>query len=349
MGREGTHLVLGLVLAGFLTGQAVAVGALRESSEPPSPSAAAVLHEAPATGTGDVATVVGRPIAAPSRAAAPATARPPIRHGDRKALLIGIDHAAGSPTLTGAVGDAKAMRDALLTFGYEPSDVVVLLDREATHERILAELRSLAARTPARGQAVFAFAGHTRRKGGRNHFVAADGRTVSADTLATHLRGVRAPMWVALPTCYAAGYRIPGITGPNRVATFASAANELSYESTAFDRSFLIEYMVVRGLLAGKSPPTVEAAFRFAHSTLSRNRPDRLPVIEDDHAGEFVLGSARYTPAGDDPTHGEPGLGLSRPAPAPAPPPDDDTPQPTPEPDDRKGLGTCGAVRFRCS
>jgi hypothetical protein len=345
MGREGTHLILGLVIAGFLGGQALAVGALHQGGGPASASAQAAASSAPRSAASTAAGTGVTPVADDGPTTGPAaTARPSIKDGDRKALIIGINHTPGAGVLRGAVGDAEAIRDALVTFGYEPSDVVVLLEGEATKGRILSEIRSLAARTPAHGQAVFAFAGHTRRKNGENQLRAADGGTISAGALATHLREVRAPMWVALPTCYAAGYRVPGISGPNRVATFASAPDQLAYESTAFRRSYLIEYMVVRGMLSGKAPATVEGAFAFAHTTLQRTRPDRVPLIQDDYAGDFVLGSARYTPKAL--PDGEPrDLRFDESA----PPPQEDTEPPpaTPAPQN-KGLHTCGAVKFKC-
>jgi hypothetical protein len=123
-------------------------------------------------------------------------------------------------------------------------------------------------------------------------------------------------------SCYAAGFDTPGITGPNRIAVFASASNQMAYESSAFDRSFLFQYMVHEGMERAKAPrPSVESAFLYAQQRLSKEYPEQVPIISDGIAGDFVIG----TPP-------------SSPTPKPKP-------TPTPEPERNDPLvGNCGRM-----
>jgi hypothetical protein len=208
----------------------------------------------------------------------------------RTALIIGINHAAGHSPLEGAVTDAVNMQEALVRYGFPEGHIVLLTEGEATESRILRELDSLAARSPADGRAVFAFAGHTGLVGGVPNLVTADGGHISADVLAAKLARVRAPMWVALPTCYAGAYARPGIIGPNRVATFSSAANAETYELGPAG-SWLILYMVEYAMLDGEAPQSVEASFDWAKAAIDKVNPDREPFMVDGTPGDFVLGS----------------------------------------------------------
>jgi len=253
---------------------------------------------------------VTAPSAAPARpsAALEEPVPPPVAPQKRTALIIGINHAAGGHSpLQGAVKDATNMQQALVEYGFPEANVVVLTEREATAARILSELDRLAARSPADGRAVFSFAGHTRLMGGVPHFVTADGGLIPAGTIAAKLARVRAPMWVALPTCYAGAYALPGITGPNRIATFSSSASSESYELGPAG-SWLILYMVEYGMLDGEAPSSVESSFAYARAAIAKVNPDREPLMIDGIPGDFVLGpwrrygtSARTSsqPAGD--------------------------------------------------
>lgn len=266
----------------------------------------------------------------------------------RQALLIGIDHAPGASPLEGAVGDVRVLEEALLAYGIPADQVVVLEDREADRDRILDAIDELAAVTPPDGRAVFAFAGHTRRIGGRNHIVTADGRMISAGELAEALGRVRAPMWVALPTCYAAGFSVPGIVGPGRVTTFASAADQPSYESLEFERSFLFEYMVGRGMLAGRASGSVEQAYSYAHDALAREFSRHVPLIDDRFPGHLTLGppieaETPRAPGGHERAEPSETPGPHRPEPRPTPTPKDSGQDPTSglPCTDELGVGAC--------
>ena len=229
----------------------------------------------------DLADEVSQPFRAPD-VEPPSTSK-------RHALIVGINNARGGRPLPGSLTDAKNMRKALLMYGFSDENIRVLVESSATREAIRRELTSLAARTPSNGIAVFAVATHTRRYGGQNELLTADGLRISASELASRLGAVRSRMWIALPTCYSAGYALPGIVGRDRIATFASSADRPSYQLGEAG-SFLILNMVRRAMLERQAPRSVEHAFHWAKNELERNSPENVPSMSDGIAGEFVLG-----------------------------------------------------------
>jgi len=276
----------------------------------------------------------------------------------RTALIVGINNAAGTSPLPGSIRDATNLHDALIGYGFREENITLLLEGSATRPAILSALDALAARTPANGVAVFAIATHTRRSGGTNSLATAEGARISAGELASRLRNVRAPAWIALPTCYAAGYALPGIVGFNRVATFASSADRESYQAGDAG-SFLFIHMVRRAMVEGRAPFSVETAFDFAHRELARQHPEYLPSINDGYPGDLVLGPVEpirtdrweqpsdseersgweafeyRTYEAEDPNHGYP------------------EPSPTPAASEQhrsgNGWSVCGSVRYNCN
>ncbi len=265
-----------------------------------------------------------------------------VAPAERTAVIVGINHARGTPPLPGSVRDARNLHEALVRYGFRAENITLLLEGEATRSAILGALRSLADRTPASGVAVVAIATHTKRVHGTNLLATADGSRISGGELASHLRGVRSPAWIALPTCYAGGYALPGIVGFNRIATFASSADRMSYQAGDAG-SFLFIHMVRRAMVEGLSPASVESAFEFARRELTRDHPEHVPSMSDGVPGDLVLGpirvtrSTRWQPSGgrDHPDSSET-AGSQR---AEAPP--------TPPPGRRTGdVGICGRFRY---
>jgi hypothetical protein len=282
---------------------------------------------------------------------------PPVSAGKRTALLIGINRAKGGRPLPGSVTDATNVRKALAGYGFLSRNVTTLLDGAATRSRILSELDRLAARTPADGVAVFAVATHTRRRGGQNELLTADGARIGSYELAAKLRAVRSRMWVALPTCYAGGYAIPGIIGPRRVATFASSATRPTYQLGS-GGSYLIIHMVKYGMLEGGAPGSVESAFEYARARLERERPTRVPSISDGIPGDLVLGRVPAAVQamrihGTKRRHGDSdgGLGSSRGEPQTTYSYGNQQPQqtPAPTPAPRGRFGVCGRYEYNCT
>ena len=212
------------------------------------------------------------------------------RPGAHTALIIGINDTDPKNPLLGAGADAENMRTALLKYGFHSSDIVVLRDGQATRPRILSELQRLVARTPADGIAVFAAASH----GAGTSFRTAEGARLYASDLGRYLGRIRAPVWTALAMCFAAGFAVPGVVGPNRIATFSSAANQLTYEIGGAG-SELFYAMIRQGMIDAGAPRSVESAFNFARATLARDYSN-LPVMSDGVPGELVLGPVTWGP-----------------------------------------------------
>ena len=82
----------------------------------------------------------------------------------RRALLVGIDSYPGfgpESQLFGAVRDARAMAETLIErFAFEPADVTVLLDEEATRARLVEAMDSLRDRLRKDDQVILFFSGH---------------------------------------------------------------------------------------------------------------------------------------------------------------------------------------------
>lgn len=269
-----------------------------------------------------------------------------VEPAKRTALIVGINNAAGTPPLPGSVTDARNLHRALVGYGFQDRNITVMLEGEATRPAILGALRSLAKRTPANGLAVFAIATHTSRAGGTNQLATAEGERISAGELAAYLRDITAPAWIALPTCYAAGYALPGIVGFNRVATFASSADRQAYQAGSAG-SFLFMSMVDHAMLEGRAPFSVESAFAFAHDELSRDHPNHVPSMSDGYPGDLVLGpvpvirTAFREPASPQPSEQNGERWGFRTYEA--------DPSPSPTPGRRRGgVGVCGSVRYNC-
>lgn len=268
------------------------------------------------------------------------TATPIKRH----ALIVGINHAPGAVQLQGAVADARNVEAALLGYGFKRENVTTLLDARATRAAILSALDHLARETPPDGIAVLAIAAHTRIHDGTNQLLAADGLRVDASEIAGRMQRVRAPAWVALSTCYAEGYALPGIVGRNRIATFASSRYASAYEIGNMG-SYLIIDMVRRAMVDGQAPYSVESAFHWATTYLQRTAPNRVPLIRDGIVGDLVLGPVprgvagapvRARPDGSAQTHAHDASGGT-------------SPQPTPHPGPRVPVEVCGTRSFNCS
>lgn len=81
--------------------------------------------------------------------------------GDKRALLIGIDKYPIIKQLDGCTNDSRLMRSVLEDcFGFPSSNITMLLDDQATRERILAELDRLVEATGVNDMVVVHYAGH---------------------------------------------------------------------------------------------------------------------------------------------------------------------------------------------
>lgn len=221
------------------------------------------------------------------------------------ALIIGVDDYPGEKhDLTAAVADARAVDVALAAYGVPADHRRLLLDQQATGDGIRAGLSWLTGRADRDAPAVVFFAGHARHvRGGQDGdgeaedeaLVGADGGTVLDGEAATLLRSLSGPVWIGVAACYAAGF--DDLLGPNRVLTAASGEDELAYEHLGFGHSFLVEFMVNRAMLQGRAGASIQDSFHWADNEISRDFPDRRPVMIDRTKGRVRLGTDITHPA----------------------------------------------------
>jgi len=234
-------------------------------------------------------------------AAAPAEPPPPVLRQARFdgvqpesgtwAVMIGIDDYPGTRhDLRSAVADAGDVNEALRTMGVPGDHRLLIRNGQATAETIRTSIEWLNAHAGPDAVAVFFYAGHVRSLGGGTEaIVAADGVTLPDHEVASLLDGLQARRaWIALAACYAGGFT--EVLGPGRVLTAAAPAGAIAYENEQFGRSYLVEYMVRRGLIEGRSgSSTIEGTFAWARAEIARDYPHRVPVQYDEAPDELDL------------------------------------------------------------
>ena len=239
------------------------------------------------------------------------------------AVVVGIDdYPGGRSDLRASVNDADATEAALAAYGVPASRIVVLRNGEASAATIRASLAWLVQRAGRDATAVFFYAGHIRKlEAGREAIVAADGQLVTDADVAWDLKHLRAKQtWIALAACFAGGFT--EVLAPGRILTGAADSSSLAYESAAYGRSYLAEFMIQRAMRNGWAAGSIEEAFAWAQEELRREHPKRLLVQHDMAEGELVLG----TPPPPQP------FPQAQPTTASAPPSEPAPQQPPPEP-----------------
>ncbi len=137
------------------------------------------------------------------------------RTGVRRALLVGVNDYATTEfsDLNGAVNDVVAMKALLVSrFGFDPANVPMLTDRQATRDAILSALRRLVAASGPKDTLYVHFSGHGSQvkdldgdepDGEDETLVPADGRTpgipdITDDELGALLASVEAEFCVVV-------------------------------------------------------------------------------------------------------------------------------------------------------
>jgi hypothetical protein len=93
------------------------------------------------------------------RAAADGADDPP--GGVKRALLVGINRYKAVPGLQGSVNDVETMREILITrWGFQPRNITMLTDENATRDRILSNLVELVRVSGPQDTLYFHFSGH---------------------------------------------------------------------------------------------------------------------------------------------------------------------------------------------
>jgi hypothetical protein len=265
------------------------------------------LPGSPATGAVPIippTTFEGAPpaLVAPPRAlAAPATVGPANGTGTW-AVLVGIDDYPGTRhDLTAAKNDVASVKAALTALGTPEDHLLVIEDGQARIDVVRAGIEWLNAHAGPDSVAVFFFAGHVRKVGpDREALATAEGRAITDEELAnrfTRLSARRA--WIGIAGCYGGGFT--EVMAPGRVLTGAAPANEVAYESSAFGRSYMVEYMIQQAMVEGRAPQTVQTAFAYAADALARDYPGRQPVQVDKSDGSLALGTQPQPTASSSP------------------------------------------------
>ena len=298
-------------------------GAIELAAPPPAPLGDLAIAPPPPSFAGRVSAP------APPTQLAPSRYDPSTASGGTWALLIGVNDYPGLRyDLRSAVNDAEDVNAALAKLGVTNDRRMVLRDRQASADTIRAALDWLTAHAGPGSTMVLFFAGHVQRlEPGREAIVGSDGGVVPDTEVAAMLdRSQASQAWIGIAACYGGGFDEVVRTG--RILTAAAPSDRVAYENEGFGRSYLVEYMVRRGML-GQGIPTVEGAFAWAVAELQRDYPDRLPVQLDAVGGDLDLRTG--TPPPEEP---------SEPPPSSSPPPS----SPPPSKDGCAAL-TVGVVR----
>ncbi|MHB9111257.1 MAG: caspase family protein [Thermoleophilia bacterium] len=111
--------------------------------------------------------------------------------------------------------------------------------------------------------------------------------------LAGLLNGIHAGrMWINIDSCSSGGFDKPGISGPDRIVTMSSRADELSSEIPEVQRGVMMQYMIELGVARGM---TIEQAFSISAPWASL-RYGQNPQIVDKYPGNMDLGISPQSP-----------------------------------------------------
>ena len=311
-----------------------AVDSLNAAPASPAPAGTAVAIAPPRE------EIVGPPparVAPPAQLRSPAPAAASSGEAGTWAVVIGVNDYPGSQyDLNYAVNDANDATQALAQQGVAADHILNLREGQVTPGVIKSAVGWLASRAGPDAIAVFFYAGHVMKRGGSEAIVTADGGTVLDRDLAAWLRPLQARRaWITIAACYGGGF--DEVLAPGRVLTAAAGANEVAYESSAFGRSYLGEYMFRRAMIEGAANATVQSAFAWARSRISQEYSGREPVQFDSSDGHMNLR----------PPGAAAGQSSSPPPDQSSPPPQDPPSDPTTPPTTAPPPKSCSIICFR--
>jgi hypothetical protein len=219
----------------------------------------------------------------------------PPGHGGTWAVVLGVDDYGGSGDLHAGVADAIEVESTLLDAHVPGENILALHNRDVTPRTIQLAADWLVDHVGEDGLAVFVWAGHIRALDHDTEaLVTSDGSTVTDATLADHLRGLRARRsWFLIAGCYGGGFT--EILGPGRLLTAASDEGSEAYENSFLGHSYVVEYVVRRGIHRRESTRVVSGAVSWAQAAIRRDHPGREPV-------GYVSGPVEPFVLGPDPT-----------------------------------------------
>ncbi|MHB8512051.1 MAG: caspase family protein [Actinomycetota bacterium] len=213
------------------------------------------------------------------------------------AVIVGISKYEGNTKqLVGSANDAMKLTEYLQNLGWSNDHIWMLTDSDATRSNILSALHWLESHAGAAATAVFHFSGHempTTIDGVRHvQMRTVQNEFISDTRFAAEMSKVHAErMWIDLALCRAQGFgAIPGVEGRNRVVTYSSPADELSYESSDLKQSLLGYFEITQALLQRKGmwskdqQVSVENAFLYAQGRVTSYTNDKQhPQMNDQY------------------------------------------------------------------
>jgi hypothetical protein len=211
--------------------------------------------------------------------------------GGTWAVVLGVDDYQGNGNLQAGVADANEIVATLLDADVPGDHILLLRNWEVTPASITAAADWLVDHVGEDGLAMFAWAGHVRALGPTTEALATgNGGLVTDVTLAAHLRQLRSRRsWFLIAGCYGGGFN--EILGPGRLLTAASTADHEAYENTLLGHSYVVEYVVRRGLHRREGPRVISGAVAWAQQKIQKEHPGREPVEYASGPLEpFVLG-----------------------------------------------------------
>lgn len=192
--------------------------------------------------------------------------------GERWAVLVGVnayDDAANYGELHVCVKDVDAIREGLITGGFDPARMRLLTDHSdeaPTRAKILTALQSVANATGPDDLLLFYYSGHGDEAGGESYLVARDGHMLTLSDTAVPVSRVKAIMEeaparakvIVLDACHSGadiGGKGPKPMSPEFIQrVFEQAAGlailsscqqgQLSYEWQARERSVFTHYLL---------------------------------------------------------------------------------------------------------
>ena len=237
-----------------------------------------------------------------------ASAAPPPAASERWALIIGIDRFQGAtrPNFGGAA-DAADFRQALVKNGWADDHIRVLTDGAATAGAIRAGLQWLVEHSGPTSLSVIHYSGHVKQVGTTEYLWPHDNAFIADTELAGKVRELKGQAWVDISGCEAAGFD-EGISGPNRLFTGSSRANEKSYEIPDMRHSVFTFLLIDKAMLQGEGDAnrdgrvSVQEAFDYAaprapQITAGQSQGAQHPVIAGWDGTPLFLDAVAGSPA----------------------------------------------------